>query len=377
MSELPLFDDFRRIVLERRPLIDTRAPVEFAEGAFPGAVNLPLMTDEERAAVGTCYKRHGNDAAVRLGHELVNETVRRPRIAAWADFHRQHPDAILYCFRGGQRSAIAQRWLAEYAGQVIPRLRGGYKAFRRWLIERLEGELPEALRAIPRYVLGGLTGVGKTRLLRCLPHVIDLEALAHHRGSAFGRHLEPQPTPIAFENALAFELIRFVHAEHPWLLFEDEGRRIGALHIPPAIHQALYDGAARIVLEAPLETRIDITLAEYVSEAQAAWLARDPERGLERWRDDILDSFQRIRKRLGGARHQELLRRFDTAWQHQRAHNDPSAHRDWIGYLLTEYYDPMYGYQMEKSPLPVAFRGEADAVAQWLATRARDAQAVS
>jgi len=367
MNELPLFDDFERIVLEQRPLIDTRAPVEFAEGAFPGTVNLPLMTDAERAAVGTCYKQHGNDAAVRLGHELVNETVRRPRIEAWAEFQRRHPDALLYCFRGGQRSAIAQRWLAEYAGQVIPRLRGGYKAFRRYLIDQLAGPLPAGLQRLPRFVLGGLTGVGKTRLLKQLVHVVDLEGLAHHRGSAFGRHLDPQPTPIAFENALAYALIRFLHADHPWLLFEDEGKRIGALNLPAEIYHGLYEGARRIVLEAPLETRIDITLAEYVTEAQSKWLAREPENGLERWHENMRDSFQRIRKRLGGARHQELLRRFELAWQYQRQHDDPVAHRDWIAYLLTEYYDPMYAYQMARSPLPIAFRGEAQAVRQWLA----------
>ena len=369
MSELPLFDDFERIVLEGRPLIDTRAPVEFAEGAFPGAVNLPLMTDEERAAVGTCYKQQGNAAAVALGHELVNEEVRRPRIAAWAEFCRAHPDALLYCFRGGQRSEIAQRWLAEYEGLVIPRLRGGYKAFRRWLIEQMEGPLPERLQAMPRYVLAGLTGVGKTLFLREQTHVIDLEALAHHRGSAFGRHIEPQPRQIAFENALAYALIRYLHEDHPWLLFEDEGRKIGVLRLPDAVHQGLYGGAERIVLEAPLETRIDNTLQEYVIEAQARWRAHDPENGLAAWRASIQDSMNRIRKRLGGERHRALLERFEAAWREQCLWDRIDGHREWIAFLLTEYYDPMYHYQMQRSEVPVAFRGEAEAVREWLAQR--------
>jgi len=369
MSELPLFDDFERIVLEARPLIDTRASVEFAEGAFPGAVNLPLMTDEERAQVGTCYKQEGNAAAVRLGQELVNEAVRRPRIAAWAAFQREHPDALLYCFRGGQRSAIAQRWLAEYQGQVIPRLRGGYKAFRRYLLQQLESELPAWLQGLPRFVLGGLTGSGKTRLLHSLPHTLDLEALAHHRGSAFGRHPDPQPTQIAFENALAYALIRFRHGNPPCLLFEDEGRNIGARYLPPTLHADLYEGASLIVLEAPFATRVDITFDEYVRDAQAEYRNRHGEVGFDAWRAAMADSMQRIRKRLGGERHARLVKMFDAACEAQRQADDIDAHRDWIAFLLRDYYDPMYRYQLSRNPRPVIFRGEADAIRAWLETR--------
>ena len=234
----PLFDDFERLVRDQRPLIDTRAPVEFQAGAFPGAVNLPLMTDEERSAVGTCYKEQGNEAAVKLGHALVNETVRRPRIQAWANFYRAHPDALLYCFRGGQRSEIAQRWLYEYEGMVIPRLRGGYKALRRFLIEQLQRRIPTKLKGLRRFVMSGRTGSGKTRLLARIDHKIDLEALANHRGSAFGRHIDPQPTQIDFENRLAYALIQFCAKPNPYLVFEDEGRNIGRLYLPQPTFEA-------------------------------------------------------------------------------------------------------------------------------------------
>ncbi len=366
MSALPLFDDFEALVVERRPLIDTRAPVEFQAGAFPGAVNLPLMTDEERAAVGTCYKQQGNAAAVRLGHELVNESVRRPRIRAWADFYRAHPDALLYCFRGGQRSEIAQRWLYEYEGLVIPRLRGGYKALRRFLIEQLEVHLPERLRRMRRFVIGGRTGAGKTRLLARIPHHVDLEALANHRGSAFGRHIDPQPTQIDFENRLAYALIQFFDKSRPYLAFEDEGRNVGRLYLPQPTHAALYDGAQLLILETPFEERVAITLDEYVVQAQARWLARDPEQGLEKWRADILDSMQRIRRRLGGVRHQHLLSLFERAWAAQQRSGQPEAHRSWVAYLLTEYYDPMYDYQLSRKPQPVACRGDAATLLSFL-----------
>ena len=368
MSTLPLFDDFETLVRNQRPLIDTRAPVEFAAGAFPGAVNLPLMTDEERAAVGTCYKEQGNEAAVKLGHELVNEDVRRPRIRAWANFYRAHPDALLYCFRGGQRSEIAQRWLYEYEGLVIPRLHGGYKALRRFLIEQLEGPLPQKLQQTRRFVIGGRTGCGKTRLLARIEHKIDLEALANHRGSAFGRHIDPQPTQIDFENRLAYALIQFFAEPHPYLAFEDEGRNIGRLYLPKTILEGLYDGAELLILEAPLEKRVDITLDEYVTQAQARWLERAPENGLERWREDILDSMNRIQRRLGGERHSRLLSMFEAAWQLQQQTGSREGHRDWVRFLLTDYYDPMYDYQLSRKPHPVRFRGEAEALLSFLET---------
>ncbi len=368
MSALPLFDDFEQLVRQQRPLIDTRAPLEFQAGAFPGAVNLPLMTDEERAAVGTCYKQQGNEAAVKLGHELVNEAVRRPRIQAWAEFYRVHPDALLYCFRGGQRSEIAQRWLYEYEGLVIPRLRGGYKALRRFLIEQLESHLPEKLQGVRRFVIGGRTGAGKTRLLVQIPHRIDLEALANHRGSAFGRHIDPQPTQIDFENRLAYALIQFSAETHPYLAFEDEGRNIGRLYLPQPIFEGLYEGAELLILETPLDERVDITLDEYVVQAQARWLEHDPVNGLEKWRADILDSMHRIQRRLGGERHRRLLEMFASAWDEQQRTGQPDAHREWVAFLLTDYYDPMYDYQLSRKPQPVAHRGEAEALLSFLET---------
>jgi tRNA 2-selenouridine synthase len=107
MPDLPLSDDFKSIVLNRTPLIDVRAPVEFANGAFPDAVNLPLMNDEERHLIGIRYKEEGNAAAVKLGHELVSGEIKEARIRAWSDLMASKPDAMLYCFRGGQRSKIS------------------------------------------------------------------------------------------------------------------------------------------------------------------------------------------------------------------------------------------------------------------------------
>ena len=177
---------FEQLFLEDRPFIDTRAPVEFQRGSFPSAVNLPLMTDSERQQVGLRYKEQGEQAAVALGHELVSGATKEKRIAAWVEQVKRHENAALLCFRGGLRSQTVQSWLAA-SGYQLPIVNGGYKALRSYLLTSLEACLSE----LNLMVVGGRTGVAKTALLNkaCdtlrVP-VIDLEGLAHHRGSAFG-----------------------------------------------------------------------------------------------------------------------------------------------------------------------------------------------
>ena len=218
--------DYRRLFLDRAPLLDTRAPTEFARGSFPGATSLPLMSDEERAAVGICYQAQGQAAAIALGHRLVAGELRERRLAAWRDFAGAHPDGYLYCFRGGLRSQIVQRWLAE-VGVDYPRVLGGYKAMRRFLLGTLEAQAQRG----DFVLVAGATGSGKTRAIAALPRAIDLEGLARHRGSAFGRLLEPQPSQIDFENALAVALLRLDTAAAP-LFLEDEGGSSGAWPCP-------------------------------------------------------------------------------------------------------------------------------------------------
>nr|HPQ97141.1 tRNA 2-selenouridine(34) synthase MnmH [Thiolinea sp.] len=229
--ELPVIEDLHAVLVAGRPLLDVRAPVEFAAGAFPGATNLPLMNDAEREAVGRCYKQAGQDAAIALGLEQVSGAVKTQRIAAWKTFLEALPaqDRVLYCFRGGLRSRIAQQWILEHTGMACPRIKGGYKAMRRYLLDQLD-VLPGRFQG---WVLSGRTGSGKTRFLNGFRQQIDLEGLANHRGSAFGPNVTPQPTQIAFENALAIALLRQQDAGWQALLFEDESRNIGSVHLPP------------------------------------------------------------------------------------------------------------------------------------------------
>lgn len=362
-SHLPQSDDFERIVLKDIPLIDVRAPVEFAQGAFEMAHNLPLMNDEERQKVGICYKQKGHDEAVKLGHRLVNGEVREPRVSNWQSFMEKNPEAMLYCFRGGMRSKIAQQWLAD-TGYEIVRLKGGYKAFRRYLIDHLE-IMPQRFKAegIKTWALGGRTGCGKTRLLHTLDNAIDLEGLANHRGSAFGSHVTPQPTQINFENALVMAMIRFYAQSHSSLVLEDESHCIGSVSVPKPFFDFFKSGQ-QVVLEAPLEERIEITRQEYVEQAQSEY------QSFEAWAEFMRGAFGRIRKRLGGERYQRVLKKFEQACQHQSRTEEYDAHDDWICILLTEYYDPMYDYQMQKKQCKIDFSGNFDAVKDFLSQQA-------
>ena len=196
--------NYRDLFLDNVPMMDARAPVEFAKGAFPGVVNLPLMTDEERELVGICYKQRGQQAAIELGHRLVGGAVKAARLDAWAAFAKAHPDGYLYCFRGGLRSQIVQQWLRDEAGIAYPRVTGGYKAMRGFLLDTLDRAIAEC----DFLVLGGMTGTGKTEVLRRLDDALDLEGHANHRGSSFGKRVSGQPTQINFDNALAIDILR-------------------------------------------------------------------------------------------------------------------------------------------------------------------------
>jgi len=204
MSDREEIDDFSLIFQGDTPLLDIRAPIEFANGSFPSVLNVPLMTDDERHLIGIRYKEKGQESAIKLGRELVNGHLKEQRVGNWLDFVNKHPSGALYCFRGGLRSKIAQEWIYQQSGISYPRIKGGYKALRSFLINEMSRIVNEKIFL----VVGGQTGCGKTLLLNKLENSIDLEGLANHRGSAFGNNVTPQPKQIDFENAFAIELIK-------------------------------------------------------------------------------------------------------------------------------------------------------------------------
>ncbi len=352
--------DFAAVFLADSPLLDTRAPQEFAQGAFPNAVNLPLMTDDERAQVGLCYKRRGQSAAIALGHELVQAEVKAARMQAWRDFAERHPDGFLYCFRGGLRSQISQQWLAE-AGCDYPRIIGGYKAMRRFLLDTLQQAAKRRFM-----VISGQTGCAKTRLLNTHAHGIDLEGIANHRGSAFGKRLGGQPGQIDFENALAIALLKHGHAmpQMPVLL-EDESRLIGRIAVPDVLRECMMR-APLAVVEMPLEERVGHTFHNYILRNLADWQTyAGNEPGFALFAVELRANLATLQKRLGGFRFTQLASQMDHALAAHR-HGNPELHRKWIFSLLRDYYDPMYAYQLGLKADRVLFRGSYADVAEYL-----------
>lgn len=349
-------------MLEARPLIDVRAPVEFAKGSFPYAVNLPLMNDEERHLIGIRYKKEGNKSAVALGKELIDGKPREERTAKWKSFVQKHPDAYFYCFRGGQRSQISQSWLTE-ADIPIPRLEGGYKAFRHFLMTESERIAKET----PSLVIGGRTGSGKTLLLNKLDNMIDLEGLANHRGSAFGQKISDQPSQIDFENRLAYALIEHEFSGYKHLVMEDESYMIGQIAIRNPLFKYLHEGSL-IILETTISERIDIIMDEYVTGALTQYSERYGDEGTQEWFDDASAGLARIQKRLGSQRYRLIKECFGDAFKVQQRNGSFEGHKDWIKILLEEYYDPMYDYQIEKSATSIVFRGNEEAVLEYIQT---------
>ncbi len=337
------------------PLLDVRAEVEYQKGSFPSATNIPILNDQERHDVGISYKDDGPEQAELLGHQLVSGQERQSRIERWVHFVSQSSSAHLYCFRGGKRSQIACDWLRQ-AGHPVPRISGGYKAMRTFLLDQFTA-LP------PFVIISGHTGVGKTDLLGDLDGSIDLEGLANHRGSAFGKRLGGQPSQIDFENALAIGLLKNRAAQHGTTVLEDEGRLIGRIQIPTAMKQAM-DTAPVVVLEEPQEDRVTRILRDYIVAQHDELQALHGAEATELLATQLLTAVDAIKKRLGGVAHKELSARVRDALQQHRL-GDITGHRIWISTVLETYYDPMYRYQLEQKSERIVFRGDRQAVIDW------------
>lgn len=341
------------------PLVDVRAPVEFAAGSLPGSICLPIMNDDERAQVGTTYKQQGQEAAIKLGHQLVSGAIKEARIEAWIAAVKEKPRSLVTCFRGGLRSRTAQAWLAE-RGVHRPRLEGGYKAARTFLLKSIDAFAAKH----PLLVVSGPTGSAKTHFLRKISEfraASDLEAHAHHRGSAFGAWTIPQPTQIDFENRLAVDLLRLedkIDAFGP-PVFEDESRMIGGIVVPESLFNRMRE-APLIWLVEPLETRIENIFADYVT-------ATDIPLGGEKARAVYAryeKSLEAISKKLGGVRYAEILADLRRARDEAVGGGGASAggakldaNRVWIRRLLTDYYDPLYFKSLDRREPKIWFKG--------------------
>lgn len=292
-------------------VIDTRSPAEFAQDHLPGAINLPVLSDQERAQVGTIYKQVSPFDARKLGGAMVAANAAR-HIAGPLAGHGGGWRPLVYCWRGGQRSGAFATILAQI-GWRVGRIEGGYKAWRALVVARVAA--PVAARTI---VLDGNTGSAKTEILHRLAQrghqVIDLEGLANHRGSLFGAMPGGQPSQKLFESRLAMALERLDPARP--LIVEAESARIGNLNLPRGIWQAII-AAPRLHLAVPLAAR-----AAYTADAYAQ-TAADPER--------LRQIVGALRPLHPAERIEAWLRLIDSG--------------DWCGLsqgLMRDHYDPRY-----------------------------------
>lgn len=305
-------------------LVDVRTPAEFAEATIPGAVNVPILSNEERVRVGTLYKQEGKAVARKVGIELVAPKI--PTLLEQVEVAQQGQKGpvIVFCWRGGMRS-LAMTSFLNLAGFRARQLIGGHKGFRSLVCAYFENR-----QWPPIYVLRGLTGVGKTQVLHRLAErgypVIDLEGLANHRGSAFGAlGLPPQPGQKMFE-ALLWERLQQLESA-AYLVTEGESLHIGRLRVPKLFHQAMQVQTS-LWLTASLEFRTRIILDDYPA------------------LDDLREQFEKpilaLKERLGGKVVNQLLELLQAGkWE------------ELVYELMVRYYDPLYLHTLPEQRIEI------------------------
>jgi len=324
--------------LRSTPVIDVRSPGEYARGHIPGAHSLPLFTDTERAVVGTLYKQQGRDAAVLEGLRIVG-----PKMAGIVEQARALAPIGrigVHCWRGGERSGSVA-WLLDKAGFAeVFTLKRGYKAFRHAVLTSFQ-------RPLELRVLGGYTGTGKTETLQHLKdlgeQVIDLEALAHHKGSSYGALGEaPQPTTEHFENRIWHALQHVDPARPLWV--EDESLMVGRARIPDAFYATMRSNTLYFA-EMPIEERADRLVVDY---------GRYP-------KEELAEATKRIERRLGPQHCKAALQALDAG--------DLRT----VALITLQYYDKAYLRGTEgRDPLRVVRLPAAANDLRGLAQRLKD-----
>jgi tRNA 2-selenouridine synthase len=270
-------------MMEQHPILDVRSPSEYAHAHMKNAHSLPLFSDEERKVVGTAYKQQGKQPAIKLGLNYFGvkmaKMVGEVEALLAASPEPNNKVVLVHCWRGGMRSA-GVAWLLDLYGYTVYTLAGGYKAYRNWVLAQFT--LPYKFK-----VLGGFTGSGKTETLHALQvlkePIIDLEGLAHHKGSAFGNLGQPeQPSQEQFENLLA-QLLFKISASAPDIWVEDESRRIGLVNIPASLFEQMRKSKVYF-LDIPFSERLQFILKGYGKFEK----------------DKLMTAIMRIKKRLGG-----------------------------------------------------------------------------
>lgn len=260
---------------EEMVLIDVRSPSEYKNFSMPGSINIPFFDDAERAEIGTLYKQVSVDAAKERGLEIISAKL--PEFVR--EFKKIEGNKTVFCWRGGMRSRTTAT-LLSLMDVHVSRLEGGIREYRRWVVNQLEQ--PEI--GFDAFVLNGLTGAGKTTILKALQQegypVMDLEGMANHKGSIFG-HIGVEPHNQKVFDSLLVEKMRELN-DSPYVLFEAEGNRIGKAAIPPWLSE-LKANSLQLIIDMPMEERVKEILQDYQP---------------EQYQKECLEAFLRIKSRM-------------------------------------------------------------------------------
>lgn len=303
------FEESRKI--KNALYVDVRSPIEFEEDHIPGAVNLPIFSDDERKEIGTLYKMAGKSDAIKKGTEVGGRRI--VDIINTLSAVRER-EIIIYCARGGMRSAAVAS-LVNSLGIRALRIRDGYRSYRKMVMERLSAiEIKPAV-----FVLQGLTGAGKTEILRFIPESVDLEQMAGHRSSIFGGIGLKQNSQKGFETLLLKRLDELEDSEY--VIFEGESKKVGNLHIPENIFIQMRRAPA-IFIETPIERRIEIIKREYTGFNED---------------EKILNTVSSLRSKLGNEKTDMLLELYNRGEIDRFIEN-----------LLIDYYDSLYRHTLDR-----------------------------
>ena len=322
MSEKPAnssypVTDFRNLT---SPIVDVRSPSEFCQGHWPGAVNIPLFSDAERHTIGKSYKKESRLKAIFYGLKVTLPKISnllKLTIDTTLKDKGVGKSLRIYCWRGGMRSN-AFAWLARTIGIETYLLKGGYKSYRKWVLNQFEADLPIRL-------IGGKTGTGKTDLLNYIEketiYIIDLEGIANHRGSSFGSlGMKEQPTTQQFENILAESIENFHKSNANEIWLEDESSNLGKCRIPTNLYKKMRESPIIEIIKTKNE-RLDNLVNLYSQYSQS----------------ELKDAVLRISKRLGPKRTEEALTAIEK--------------KEWSKACISmlDYYDKCYEYELKKA----------------------------
>jgi len=294
-------------------LIDVRSQKEFMEGTIPGALNIPLFDNDERAEIGTIYTHDSPKKAAECGLKIAGNKLHS--LYKQVETLAGKNPVMLFCWRGGMRSK-SFAMILDLMGLCVYRLNGGYKAYRRSLVDFFDSEFPYHV-----ILLRGNTGTGKTEILQKLKKegypVIDLEGLSNNRGSVFGYiGLGAQPTQKQFESMLYQEIKNY--QDSPYVLMECESKRIGRVTVPNTVYTAMQNGTQVLIYDT-LDHRAQRLVAEYTAMADTD--------------HELRIALERLKKRMGKESIRELLNLLDQ-----------NGYEDFAKKLIFEYYDLLYGY---------------------------------